>query len=93
VSCVFTLVANKYYDAAPESYPGEAGAKHTVAWLLRNGPWYDFSVMVQGQKHYSRRFAGRMETGKASFCDPAMEGVAVVEQYRLTATQKTFAMP
>ena len=50
---------------------------------LSGGPWYDFSVTVQGQRNYSRRFAGRMEAGVDSFCDPAMQGIAVAEQYRL----------
>ncbi|WP_242206660.1 phosphocholine-specific phospholipase C [Aestuariivivens insulae] len=34
--------------------------------------WYDFSVKVDGVDHYERRFAGRVETGKASKTDPFM---------------------
>jgi phospholipase C len=96
VSCVFILVANKYYAAAPLAYPVPAYGALTLAWPLRNGPWYDFSVTVQSQRNYSRRFAGRMETGVASFSDPAMEGGAVINQYHhITANRAlhTVAMP
>ncbi|GAA3554590.1 phosphocholine-specific phospholipase C [Snuella lapsa] len=34
--------------------------------------WYDFSVKVKGCKNFERRFAGRVETGKASKTDPYM---------------------
>lgn len=34
--------------------------------------WYDFSVKVKGVKNFERRFAGRVETGKASKTDPFM---------------------
>ncbi len=32
---------------------------------------------------YSRRFAGRMETGKDTVSDPAMGGVAVGDQVKI----------
>jgi phospholipase C len=34
--------------------------------------WYDFGVTVAGMGQYLRRFAGRVETGKSGFSDPAM---------------------
>ncbi|MEZ4903534.1 MAG: hypothetical protein R2822_18105 [Spirosomataceae bacterium] len=34
--------------------------------------WYDFSVKVAGFEAFEQRFAGRVETGKASFSDPLM---------------------
>ena len=34
--------------------------------------WYDFSVKIQGQEHFERRFAGRIEIGKDSYSDPFM---------------------
>ena len=37
----------------------------------------DFSVKVKELPDYSRRFAGRVETGKDSISDPAMGGVAI----------------
>ncbi len=34
--------------------------------------WYDFSITVKGSEHFSRRFAGRVETGAESISDPYM---------------------
>jgi phospholipase C len=34
--------------------------------------WYDFSLFISGFQLYERRFAGKVETGKSSFTDPAM---------------------
>jgi phospholipase C len=36
--------------------------------------WYDLIVRLSGIESYSRRLAGRVETGKWSFSDPAMGG-------------------
>jgi phospholipase C len=51
----------------------ELGAKRSVVMHLAGShQWYDFSVSVVGETHYLRRFAGRVETGKSGFSDPAM---------------------
>lgn len=34
--------------------------------------WYDFNLTVEGQADFAQRYAGRVETGRASFSDPAM---------------------
>lgn len=34
--------------------------------------WYDFSVKIKGNSIFEKRYAGRIETGKASQTDPAM---------------------
>ena len=52
--------------------------------LGASGGWYDFSVRVNGQADFSRRFAGRMETGADSTSDPAMHGPAIGSQYRVS---------
>jgi phospholipase C len=36
------------------------------------GGWYDFTVTIEGDSSFKRRFAGRIETGKDSFSDPYM---------------------
>lgn len=43
--------------------------------LKKSSGWYDFSLVENGSQAFSRRFAGRVETGKESFSDPQM-GVA-----------------
>ncbi|MEP6466727.1 MAG: hypothetical protein ABJB05_10500, partial [Parafilimonas sp.] len=37
--------------------------------------WYDFSVVVEGNNVFEKRYAGHIETGKESKSDPAMAGV------------------
>ena len=34
--------------------------------------WYDFSIRIAGHERFEKRYAGRVETGKAGFTDPAM---------------------
>jgi len=45
--------------------------------------WYDVSVKVVGQADWLRRFAGHVETGQSSVSDPAMEGAAKADQFRV----------
>lgn len=40
--------------------------------LKKNFGWYDFSLTVNGDHNFSRRYAGRIETGEESFSDPQM---------------------
>ena len=50
-----------------------AGASRSLILRLgRSHQWYDFNVTVAGESHYLRRYAGRVETGKSGFSDPAM---------------------
>ena len=50
-------------------------ARDSRSIVLRLGDshqWYDFGVTIAGSGTYVRRFAGRVETGKPGFSDPAM---------------------
>ncbi len=79
--CTFTLAPNQYY-AGTTAYTVVARSENVVRLPLRSsGYWYDFSVTVRGQADYSRRFAGRLETGQPSFSDPAMFGRALGDQW------------
>lgn len=40
--------------------------------LKKSFGWYDFSVFVKGYDNFERRYAGHVETGKASYTDPLM---------------------
>jgi phospholipase C len=50
-----------------------------ILGLSRSLGWYDFSVMAPGQDAgpFERRYAGHVETGKASHSDPAMGRVSL----------------
>jgi phospholipase C len=50
----------------------ETGQASLVLRLGKSFHWYDFSVRVEGNTGFLRRFAGRVETGATGFSDPAM---------------------
>jgi phospholipase C len=84
VACTFSCAANAYFDATPTTHPVAARSETVIARpLSASGGWYDFSVRVSGQPDYSRRFAGRLETGAPSVSDPAMKGPAIGDQYHV----------
>jgi phospholipase C len=76
--CAFRVVANAYhYRWDPVSIRvGPHDARDHFLPLKHSGNWYDFTVTVVGQGAYSRRFAGRMETGRHSLSDPGLGGRA-----------------
>ncbi|GAB3805647.1 phospholipase C, phosphocholine-specific [Spirosoma humi] len=52
---------------------GMAGAQQAVVLdLKKSHNWYDFCVKVTGFDLFEQQYAGRVETGKASFSDPFM---------------------
>lgn len=72
--CNFVITPNAYlanHERWTLTVP--AGGEVQQNWPLANsGGWYDFTVRVQEDATYARRFAGRVETGKPSVTDPAM---------------------
>jgi phospholipase C len=53
-----------------------AGQSATEQWsLARSRGWYDLSVTVEGDPHFTRRYAGHVETGAESITDPRMGGL------------------
>jgi phospholipase C len=43
--------------------------------LMSSHNWYDFTVKVHGAEGFEKRYAGRVETGRAGISDPLMGGV------------------
>jgi phospholipase C len=52
---------------------GERSVK--ILNLVNSHGWYDFSVKVNGNHIFEKRYAGRVETGKPGFSDPQMGNV------------------
>lgn len=80
--CTFRLTANAYHHRF-QTLSFRVGAhddRDEFLSLKHSAYWYDFTVRVAGLDAYSRRFAGRMETGRHSLSDPAMGGRARGEQ-------------
>jgi phospholipase C len=66
-------VVDNAYRSDPRHARVEAGGSGAVRMnLQKSHGWYDFSVKTDGAE---ARFAGRVETGRASFTDPLMGGV------------------
>lgn len=68
-----TVRAKAYRNDGPWNLTVAAGATQDVHWDLKDSAqWYDFLVTCAEQPGWSRRFAGRVETGKDGLSDPAM---------------------
>jgi phospholipase C len=64
------LQSNAYRKDGPWTLAVEPGKVAEHHWSIKeSGNWYDFTVTAEG---FERRFAGRMENGRASVSDPAM---------------------
>ena len=50
----------------------KGGTANLVLNLQNSYQWYDFSVKVEGNDTFEKRYAGHIETGRESFTDPAM---------------------
>jgi phospholipase C len=71
-SCVVTVRPNAYRKAGPWTFRVPAGMQLDQHWPIGSqNNWYDFTATVP-VGGFSRRFAGRMETGEHGVSDPAM---------------------
>ena len=72
VACSFELAANAYFDSQPVLHEVPSYGVTVQRWNIQaSGHWYDFTLRVPQLPAFSRRFAGRMETGAPSTTDPA----------------------
>jgi phospholipase C len=72
-ACTFELQTNAYFSKEVTFHRVASNGSVRHIWPIKqSGHWYDFTVRVTEYKEFSRRFAGRMETGQASITDPAM---------------------
>jgi len=83
-ACVFRLAANRYAAGTVTEYTVVARSEQALRLpLAASGRWYDFSVKVKDQAEFSRRFAGRVETGAPSVSDPTMGGTSRADQWKV----------
>lgn len=70
------IVDNAYKTATQLKTLSTAGSKNAQTTIIINTAksygWYDFSIKVKDSVVFEKRYAGRVETGKSSFSDPAM---------------------
>jgi phospholipase C len=78
---VVEIVDNSYNSTAQKKILGAAGSKDSEATLVINLEksynWYDFSIRLEGNKSFEKRFAGHVETGKESQSDPLMARLTI----------------
>ncbi|MBJ9986118.1 phospholipase C, phosphocholine-specific [Acinetobacter sp. S40] len=71
-SCTLRVKANAYLPNQQWSIE-TASSEKELAWdMTEFGGWYDFTVYMESDLSFSRRFAGRIETPKDSISDPYM---------------------
>jgi hypothetical protein len=72
------VIRDNGYKAEPITKLLKAGNKAMIVLdLKRSFGWYDFTVSVPGNKSYSARYAGHVETGEDSFSDPVMGKIEI----------------
>lgn len=76
-SCNVKIVDNGY-NSAPISKKIAAGGGETIVLDLgKSFGWYDFSVSINENSYFAKRYAGRVETGKESYSDPVMGKISI----------------
>jgi phospholipase C len=66
-------IIDNAYKSGKQTHSIEAGKNLTVALdLSKSLGWYDFTITVAGDDLFMKHYAGRVETGKSNFTDPAM---------------------
>lgn len=86
LECSFNVMANAYFAKTAQTQTVAVGKEGSLNWALKSsGYWYDFTVTVPALKGYTRRFAGRLETGKHSISDPVLFGTAQSDQLVISA--------
>ena len=74
-SYTFEMIDNAY--KMPSRTVTIAGAPNNakqavIIYLAKSFGWYDFSIKLKGSNLFEKRYAGRVETGKAGKTDPFM---------------------
>ena len=70
-------LANHMYKGRDYSATVKPGETSTIPLkLAASHSWFDFTLKVDGADLFTRRCAGRVETGRLGFSDPVMGGLA-----------------
>jgi phospholipase C len=72
---IVEIVDNSYHAALITKIVASKRTELTVLDVSRQHGWYDFSVRVAGLKGFEKRYAGHVETGRASYTDRLMAEV------------------
>lgn len=70
--CTLHITDNAYQAHKIEKKLAPNYTESVVLNLNKSHNWYDFTIAIQGHHTFTRRYAGRVETGRAGFTDPLM---------------------
>ncbi len=74
----FVVTDNAYRSKQSEQIVvGPKSEERVIVPVAKSGRWYDTSVRVEELPEFHRRFAGRIENGKPSTSDPAVDASIV----------------
>lgn len=76
-SATIKIQDNSYKNKPIVKLIPPSGMETIILDLKKNYHWYDFTLFVKGYENFSKRYAGRVETGKESYSDPAMGKIKV----------------
>jgi phospholipase C len=66
-------ITDNAYKSGTQTHAIEAGKSLAVTFdLSKSLGWYDFTIKVLDDSLFMKHYAGRVETGKTAFTDPAM---------------------
>ena len=71
-SCTIEIDDKGYQNGRQTKVVKPAAKTTLVIELAKSFGWYDLSVKVKDAPLFEKRYAGRVETGKAGFTDPLM---------------------
>lgn len=67
------VIRDHAYGSGERRGTVKAGKKTSMVLSLAHSfQWYDFGIRIAGAESFLRRYAGRVETGRAGYSDPAM---------------------
>ncbi|SHJ69650.1 phospholipase C [Arenibacter nanhaiticus] len=71
------MIGNAYNTPGQDVTIVAGETKSIIVETKNSYGWYDFTLQVEGDKEFERRYAGRVETGRPSKSDPLMGEVNV----------------
>ena len=74
---VITLTDNAYKTGVQKKTVLPKSQSAIIIDLTKSMGWYDFTLKLSGANGFEKRFAGRVETGKAGYTDPFMGRIVV----------------
>ncbi|GAA4092825.1 phosphocholine-specific phospholipase C [Mucilaginibacter panaciglaebae] len=69
---IVTITDNAYKTGTQKKTVLPQSQSSFIVYLTKSMGWYDFTLKVSGANGFEKRFAGRVETGKAGYTDPFM---------------------